>query len=73
VVFTRPNFSEAAFARFKLVDGKGCSLVYSHRIYGDKAADEMSAWIKSSGDQIETALMEWTSMPSPAQLHRERL
>ena len=36
VVFTRPNFIEVAFARFKLVDGKGCSFVYSHRIYGEK-------------------------------------
>jgi len=25
VVFGRPNFIEVAFARFKLVDGKGCS------------------------------------------------
>jgi hypothetical protein len=73
VVFTRPNFSEAAFARFKLVDGKGCSFVYSHRIYGERAADEMSAWIRANGDQIETALMEWNSMPSPGGLRPERL
>ena len=31
IVFGRPNFIEAAFARFKLVEGgTGCSIVYSH-------------------------------------------
>ena len=73
VVFTRPNLSEAAFARFKLVEGEGCSLVYSHRFYGEEAAEEMSAWLKANGDQVETALMEWSSIPSPAQLRQERL
>src|SRR6476659_3209488 len=42
-LFTRPDFAEAAFARFKLVDGEGHSFVYSHRFYGDKAGDEMKA------------------------------
>ena len=37
VVFGRPDFLEAAFARFKLVDGVGCSIVYSHRIYARKS------------------------------------
>jgi hypothetical protein len=32
VVFGRPDFIEVAFARFKLVHGKGFSFVYSHRI-----------------------------------------
>jgi hypothetical protein len=36
VVFGRQNFIEVALARFKLVDGTGCSIVYSHRIYGEK-------------------------------------
>jgi len=73
VVFTRPNFSEAAFARFKLVDGKGFSFVYSHRIYGEKIGDEMSAWLKANGKEAERALMEWSSMPSPASLRQELL
>src|SRR6188768_973344 len=30
-LFSRPDFAEAAFARFKLVGGKGYSFVYSHR------------------------------------------
>jgi hypothetical protein len=59
VLFTRPDFAEAAFARFKLIDGKGHSFVYSRRFYGDKAGDEMSEWLKTNGEKIEKALMEW--------------
>lgn len=71
VVFTRPNFIEVAFARFKLVDGAGCSLVYSHRIYGEKIGDQMSAWLSSNGQEIEKVLMEWRSVPSPTLLRQE--
>jgi hypothetical protein len=42
VVFGRSNSLEAAFARFKLVDGIGCSIVYSHRLYREKVGDQMS-------------------------------
>lgn len=73
VIFTRPNFSEVAFARFKLMEGKGCSLVYSHRIYGKETAAEMSAWLKDNGPEVEKTLMEWSSMPSPTLLRPERL
>ena len=59
VLFTRPDFTEAAFARFKLVDGKAHSFVYSHRVYGDKASDEMSEWLKANGEKTENALMDW--------------
>ena len=64
VTFTRPGFIEVAFARFKLVDGKGCSFVYSHRVYGEKIADQMKAWLSANGGAVETALMEW-DLPSP--------
>ncbi|HZE13835.1 MAG TPA: hypothetical protein VE086_08760 [Chthoniobacterales bacterium] len=59
VLFTRPDFSEAAFARFKLVAGKGHSFIYSHRFYGKDAAEEMGEWLKASGEQTENALMDW--------------
>lgn len=59
VLFTQPKFSEAAFARFKLVDGKGHSFVYSHRFYGDNAAEEMGDWLKDNSDETEKALMDW--------------
>jgi hypothetical protein len=68
VVFTRSNFIEIAFARFKLVDGKGFSFVYSHRLYGEEIGDQMSAWLSANGEKVEEALMEWTSMPSPSLL-----
>ncbi len=73
VLFTRLNFIEVAFARFKLMDGKGCSFVYSHRVYGEKIGDQMSAWLSVNGQQIEKALMEWSSMPSPILLRQELL
>jgi hypothetical protein len=68
VVFGRPTFIEVAFARFKLVDGIGCSTVYSHRIYGEKVGEQMSAWLDHNGAKIERTLMEWNNMPSPASL-----
>ena len=68
VVFGRQNFIEVAFARFKLVDGIGCSIVYSHRIYGEKVGDQMSPWIDHNGAKIERTLMAWNNMPSPASL-----
>ncbi|HEX8490198.1 MAG TPA: hypothetical protein VF626_04200, partial [Chthoniobacterales bacterium] len=52
VVFGRPDFIEVAFARFKLVEGKGFSFVYSHRIYGEKIGDQMSAWLSANGDAV---------------------
>ena len=59
VMFTRPAFVEVAFARFKLVENKGHSFVYSHRVYGDKAVAQMNAWITANGAEVEKALMEW--------------
>ena len=73
VVFGRPNFIEVAFARFKLMDGKGCSFVYSHRIYGEKIGDQMSAWLSANGPEIEKALMEWKSMPSAVSIRQQLL
>jgi hypothetical protein len=73
VVFTRPHLVEVAFARFRLVDGAGCSFVYSHRNYGEEIGDNVSAWLKANGSEIEKALMEWSSMPSPALLRQELL
>jgi len=68
VVFGRPNFIEVAFARFKLVEGVGCSIVYSHRIYGAKVGDQMSAWLNQNGQKIEKTMMEWTAIPSLSSL-----
>ena len=63
-VFGRPDFIEVAFARLELSEGVGCSVVYSHRIYGEKIGDEMSAWLKAKGTEREKTLMEWATSPS---------
>ena len=68
VMFARPNFIEVAFARFKLVDGVGCSIVHSHRIYGERVGDKMSAWLNDNAPKIKRTLMEWNNIPSPASL-----
>ena len=64
VVFGRPDFLEAALARFKLMDGVGCSIVYSHRIYGAKVGDQMSKWLNDNGSKMEKTLMDWDGNPS---------
>jgi hypothetical protein len=71
VVFARPEFIEVAFTRLKMVDGTGCSIVYSHRIYGEKIGDQMSAWLKANGPAVEKALMELSSFPSPVAFGKE--
>jgi hypothetical protein len=66
VVFGRPEFIEVAFARFRLADGAGSSVIYSHRIYGEKGGDKASEWLKANGPKLEQTLMSWSTMPSPA-------
>jgi hypothetical protein len=63
VKFARPGFIEVAFARFMLVNGKGQSFVYSHRVYGAKIDDQMSAWLRANGDEVEKALLQGSSLP----------
>ena len=67
-VFGRPNLLEAAFSRFKLVDGIGCSIVYSYHMYGEKVGDQMSKWLNDNGPKTEKVLMDWNKSPSPASL-----
>lgn len=62
VAFGRPTFIEMAFARFKLEKGVGVSVVYSHRIYGEKVEDKMKKWLQDNGQKVENALM---AMPIP--------
>lgn len=59
VRFDQPHFVEVAFARFKLVEDTGHSFVYSHRVYGDEAVEEMNAWITANGEKTENALLDW--------------
>jgi hypothetical protein len=63
VLFPRPEFIEAAFARFKIVDGTGASAVYSHREYGNGMEDRMRAWLEANGPAMEDALMDREKLP----------
>ena len=65
VVFGRPSFIEVAFNRFKLVEGIGCSITYSHRFYGAKVGNQVSEWLNQNGPNLEKMLMEWDRLPSP--------
>ena len=64
-VFGRPEFFEVAFARFKMHNGVGTAVIYSHRIYGEKVSDEMNAWLEKNGPATEKNLMKWDAMPKP--------
>ena len=65
VLFPNPNFIEATLTRFKISDGIGTSMVYSHREYGSKVGDQMSAWLKANCPTSEKALMDLDKIPVP--------
>jgi hypothetical protein len=65
VIFGRPEFIEVAFARFRMHEGVGTAVIYSHRIYGKKIGNEMSAWLEKNGPETEKNLMKWDAMPKP--------
>ncbi len=67
-VLINPAFLEAAFARILLHEGQGLVVVYSKRVYGTKAGNEMSSWLEKNGPDTERALMTWTGMPPLATL-----
>jgi hypothetical protein len=64
-VFPEPTRIEVAFARVLLADGIACVLVYSHREYGEKIGDRVSAWLKANGPRVEQQLMSWDAFPRP--------
>jgi hypothetical protein len=63
VFFGQPEFIEAVFARLKIVDGVGLSVVYSHRKYGKQIGGAMSAWLQKNGPATEKALMGMEKIP----------
>jgi hypothetical protein len=65
VLFVRPTFIEAAFAKLKIDNGAGVGLIYSHRIYGNRIGDQMSEWIERKGEDIERALLKFEAPPKP--------
>lgn len=62
-IFGDPGFIEVAFARFRMHNGVGTAVIYSHRVYGKKIGDEMSAWLEKNGPMTEKSLMKWDEMP----------
>jgi hypothetical protein len=64
VVFGRPEFIEIAFARFRMQDGRGMSMVYSKRVYGSRVGDAASKWLKERGEAVERALMSVERIPT---------
>ncbi|MFK0379137.1 hypothetical protein [Pandoraea sp. NPDC090278] len=67
-VLGNPDFLEAVFARFALIEGVGTVTVYSHRVYGKSVGQSMSEWLKTNGPQVESALMSLDKLPTPASL-----
>jgi len=65
VLFPQAEVIEAVFARFKMVGGVGASAIYSHREYGKKIGEQMSAWLTKNGTAVEKALMNWEKIPLP--------
>jgi hypothetical protein len=43
----------------------GTAVIYSHRVYGKKVGNEMSAWLEKSGSATEKSLMAWDDWPKP--------
>lgn len=63
-IFARPQFIEVAFARFRMREGTGAAVIYSHRIYGEKVGDKMSGWLEKNGPATEKNLMQWNAAVS---------
>jgi hypothetical protein len=63
-LFPTRAFSEAVFARWRLADGRGTAVIYSHRRYGQKAGDAMAAWLQANGPTMERRLMALDPIPS---------
>jgi hypothetical protein len=63
-VLGTPQFLEAVFARILLHQGRGTIVVFSKRVYGAKAGNEMSAWLAKNGPDTEEALMQWKGIPA---------
>jgi len=63
VGFTRPEFREVFFARFKIHNGTGAAIIYSHRAYGQDAREKMRVWVALNGLTPEKNLMKWDEMP----------
>lgn len=69
-ILAAPGVAEGSFARVLLVDGVGVVAVYSHRAYGEKAAETIGRWLQANGPSTEATLMSWKDIPKPTDLKR---
>jgi hypothetical protein len=64
VSFPSDEFTEVAFARFLLHNGVGTGVIYSHRAYGAKGKDEMTAWLNTHRKATEQNLWKLDTIPN---------
>jgi hypothetical protein len=62
------KYTQAAFVRLALVEGKGVLVMYSHRSYGEHSAESSTGWMDRNGEATERALMSWGGTPKLAKL-----
>ncbi len=62
------DFTQAAFVRLGLVEGKGVLVMYSHRSFGEHSEQISTGWMDRNGEATQNKLMSWTGMPKLAQL-----
>lgn len=63
-IFGDPRWLESAFAHVALREGRGVTVVYSRRIYGEAVGDAMSQWLETNGPATEAALRSFRAVPS---------
>lgn len=54
---------EFVAARFLLQEGRGASVIYSHRIYGTRLGKQMNAWMAENGAAAEDQVMSLDARP----------
>ena len=62
------KYTQAAFVRLAMVEGKGVLVMYSHRTYGAHSNESSTGWMDRNGEDTEKKLMSWTGIPKLAQL-----
>ncbi len=70
VVFPTRQYIEIVFAKFKLHEGVAQSIVFSHRIYGEKAGNKAAEWLRLNGPKTEKLMLGFSSFPSVKDLEK---
>jgi hypothetical protein len=70
ILLITPEYIECVFARLMFHEKQGVAIIYSHKVYGGKAGDETSKWLKEKGETIEKELLKVKDLPSLADLNK---